>query len=320
MTAVLLGNIDYQRHMTNEGDQFQTGLHAAGWLLAGAGYDGIRDVPTILNTYKPDRVIVHDKRDWDPRSDIAFRKDIGFGRLGALATSPVYKAVVIKDAGSSLDYQREFYEEVSADAAIVYYHPRSVTTAGRWLTGRPLIRTYHSVSAADLDGIALDGPRQPALVSGAVANCYPLRQRVIRDAKQLGIAVLKHPGYGNRGSQTKAYLRTLAGYRVHVATASAYGFALRKIIESVAMGCTVVTDLPAYDVLPHIDGALVRVRPEIGTAELKTVVDVAIGDWDYAERTAWANRARAFYDHVAIGQRLDRVLAERMARDRVEVV
>lgn len=312
MTAILLANVDYRRHMTNEGDQFQEGLRAAGWILAGPGYDDLRDVPTILQTYQPDRVIVHDKRDWDPKSDIAFRKDIGFTRLSALQDFRGWKGVVIKDAASSLAYQRDFYQEVGADAAIVYYHPRSVTQYGPWLIGRPLVRTYHSVAAADLAGVALDGARKPAIVSGALAKCYPLRQRVVRDAAKLGIEVLRHPGYGNTGARTREYLRTLANYRVHIATASTYGFALRKIIESVAMGCTVITDLPAYDVLPEIDGALVRVRPEIGTAELKTVLDQAIGDWDYETRLGWAMRARWFYDSAEIGARLDRTIAARL--------
>jgi hypothetical protein len=314
VTAVLLGNIDYRRHMTNEGDQFQEGLRAAGWILAGPGYDGLRDVPAILDASRPDRVIVHDKRDWDPRSDIAFRKDLGFTRLGALADFRGFTGVVIKDAASSLAYQRDFYQEVGADAAIVYYHPRSVTQHGPWLVGRPLVRTYHSIAAEDVAGVPLDGARQPAIVSGALAKCYPLRQRVVRDAAKLGIEVLRHPGYGHAGTHTPQYLRILAHYRVHIATASTFGFALRKIIESVAMGCTVVTDLPAYDVLPEIDGALVRVRPEIGTAELKTVIDQAIGDWDYETRLGWAMRARWFYDVAAIGARLDRTIAERRAQ------
>jgi hypothetical protein len=312
MTAVLLANVDYRRHMTNEGDQFQEGLRAAGWILSGPGYDDLRDVPAILETYRPDRLIVHDKRDWDPTSDIAFRKDLGFTRLSALQAFNGWTGVLIKDAASSLAYQRDFYQEVSADAAIVYYHPRSVTQHGPWLIGRPLVRTYHSVSAEDLTGIALDGPRSAAVVSGALAKCYPLRQRVVRDAVSLGIHVVKHPGYGNRGAHTRDYLRMLAGYRVHVATASTFGFALRKIIESVAMGCTVVTDLPAYDVLPEIDGALVRVRPEIGPVELKTVIDQAIGDWDYEARLGWAMRARWFYDANEIGRRLDRAITDRL--------
>lgn len=306
---VCLANIDYQRHMTSEGDQFQEGLRSAGWTLCGRGYDGLQDVPAILARYQPKRVVVHDKRDWDPKSSICFRKDVGFQRLSALQSSTAYKAVVVKDAASSLPYQKAFFTEVAADAAIVYYHPRNAAMHGPWLTGRPMIRTYHSVDADDIATIPLDGPRRPALVSGATSNAYPLRQRAVRDAQMLGLDVLRHPGYGNLGARTSAYLRHLAGYKVHVATASMYGFALRKIIESVAVGCTVVTDLPAYDVLPEIDGALVRVKPTINPDELQRVIRDATAAWRLDERLAWAEKARAFYDYRAIGAYLDRALA-----------
>lgn len=305
---VLLANVDYRRHMTNEGDQFQEGLRSAGWTLAGAGYDDLTDVPAILERYQPARVVVHDKRDWDPQSDIAFRKDIGFDRLSALECWPSFKAVVVKDAASSIEYQRAFYDEVGADASIVYYHPDSVRRFATWMNGKPLVRTYHTLNPADYAGVALDGPRQGALVSGAVGKCYPLRQRVVRDARQLGVAVFKHPGYGNKGSRVRDYLEQLANFKVHVATASAYGFALRKIIESVAMGCTVVTDLPAYDVLPEIDEVLIRVSPTVTTPELRDVIAQALRDWTLEDRMRWAARARAFYDYQAMGVRLNQSL------------
>lgn len=305
---VVLGNVDYQRHMTNEGDQFQEGLRAAGWTLCGAEYDGLTDVPAILERYQPERVVVHDKRDWDPRSDIAFRKDIGFDRLSALQCWPGFKAVVVKDAASSIEYQRAFYEEVGADAAIVYYHPESVRRHSTWLKGKPLVRMHHTLDPEDYAEIPMDEPRHMGLVSGAVAKCYPLRQRVVQHAKGLGLSVLKHPGYGNKGSRVRDYLRTLSVFRVHVATASAYGFALRKIIESVAMGCTVVTDLPAYDVLPEIDAALVRVDPDIGVQSLNKVIRAAAEAWTLHERMAWAHRARAYYDYRVMGQRLSEAL------------
>lgn len=317
MSSVVLANVDYQRHMTSEGDQFQEGLRSAGWTLCGKGYDGLQDVPTILERYAPDRVVVHDKRDWDPLSAIAFRKDIGFTHLSALKAAPAFKAVVVKDAASSLPYQRAFYDEAGADAAIVYYHERSVTTHGMWLQGKPLIRTYHSLNADDLACVPLYGIRLGAVVSGAASNAYPLRQRVIRDAMALNVTVLRHPGYGNHiGVRTPEYLRQLARFKVHIATASMYGFALRKIIESVAVGCTVITDLPAYDVLPEIDGALIRVRPTIGTQEIHDVIAGAVSSWDLEERLVWAAKARRFYDHEAIGARLDRVLMDAAAEVR----
>jgi hypothetical protein len=136
VSGVLLANVDYRRHMTTEGDEFQEGLRSAGWTLCGVGYDGLTDVPGILDRYQPDRVVVHDKRDWDPASAIAFRKDLGFTRLSALRQSSAFKAVVVKDAASSLPYQKAFYDEVGADAAIVYYHEQSVTTHGMWFAGQ----------------------------------------------------------------------------------------------------------------------------------------------------------------------------------------
>jgi hypothetical protein len=306
---VVLANIDYRRHMTSEGDQFQEGLGAAGWTLCGTGYDGLTDVPTILDRYQPDQVIVHDKRDWDPASAIAFRKDLGFARLSALQTAAAFKAVVVKDAATSLPYQAQFFDEAGADAAIVYYHPRSVEQHSGWLQGKALIRTYHSVNVADLDPIDLRRPRGGAVVSGAVSKSYPLRQRVVRDKALLGIDVLKHPGYGNAGSTTPAYLRHIARYKVHIATASMFGFALRKMIESVAVGCTVITDLPAFDVLPAIDGALIRVKPTIGLRELRTVISDQLRFWDLDERLEWSAKARDFYDYRSIGRTLDLAIA-----------
>ena len=105
---------------------------------------------------------------------------------------------------------------------------------------------------------------------------YPLRQRAVRDRVVLGLDVLRHPGYGNRGAVTPAYCRELARYRVSVATASMYGFALRKIIEAVAVGCTVITDLPAYDVLPEIDAALIRVPSTINPPDFAAVIRDAV--------------------------------------------
>lgn len=309
MTDLLLGNVDYRRHMTTEGDQFQTGLEAAGWTIAGTGFDDLLDVPTILARYRPARIVVHDPRDWDPASPIAFRKDLGFQRIAALRTAEVYTAVVVKDAASSLAYQSKFFRDVRADAAIVYYAPRAIWVNAPWLQAVPLVRTYHSVDADDLARIPLTIERRAVVVSGALSKAYPLRQRVVRDSHVLGVDVIPHPGYGNRGARTPDYCRTLAGYKVSIATASMYGFALRKIIEAVAVGCTVITDLPALDVLPEIDGALVRVKPTIGTAEIAGVIAEAVTAWDPLERAAWAARARAFYDYRAIGRRLSMNLA-----------
>jgi hypothetical protein len=139
---------------------------------------------------------------------------------------------------------------------------------------------------------------------------------VIRDAVMCGVDVMRHPGYGNTGTRTPEYLKTIAGYKVHVATASMYGFALRKIIESVAVGCAVVTDLPDFDVLPEIDGAIIRVRPTANSIEMRDVIRSAVALWNLDERLAWAEKARRFYDYEAIGCYLSLELARAAERKR----
>lgn len=319
MTGIVLGNVDYRRHMTTEGDQFQEGLRAAGWPICGTGFDGYTDVPLILDRYRPDTIVIHDPRDWDPSSAIAFRKDLGFTRLSALRTAEAFKAIVVKDAASSLVYQARIFRQVGADAAITYYHARSIWKNADWLQHVPLIRTYHSLDADDLAAIPMGSDRRAVVVSGALSKAYPLRQRVVRDSHVLGVDVIPHPGYSNKGARTPAYCRLLGGYKVSIATASMYGFALRKIIEGVAVGCTVITDLPAYDVLPAIDGALVRVPATINPPELASVIAAAVLSWDPLERALWAARARLFYDYRALGRRLADHLAIAAVAPRGEV-
>lgn len=304
---VVLANIDYRQHTTDEGDQFQCGLEAAGWKLTGHGYDGNRHVPTILEKYKPQCVVVHDKRDWDPSSGICFRPEVRFKGLSALMTYPGFKAVVIKDAGSSIDYHHQFAMETKADALITYYHAESVNKLAPWMRGYPQIRTYHTVDHLQASE-AFRTERKRAIVTGAVSKTYPLRQRVIQNAALMNVDVFKHPGYGNKGSHTSGYLRLLGQYKVHVATASSYGFALRKIIESVAVGAIPVTNLPAYDVLPEIDGALVRVPSDISVHDLNNIITAAAKSWDGEERFYYAQSARMFYDYTQMGHRLAKLI------------
>lgn len=320
---LILGNIDYEQHTTDEGDQFQRGLAAAGWQLAGPGYgDGCADVPTLLERFQPEAVIVHDKRDWSPDSPGSFRKDLGYQRLWQLRTRPdIFRAGILKDAGSSTAYHRSFFHEIDADAGIAYYALPTVRRLNSWLgSRRQLLRVYHSVDASLCAELDLAGERRRAVVTGACSGAYPLRSKLFKLAAAgaaPGIEAIGHPGYHNRGSHTPAYLRLLTGFKVHVATASRFGFALRKIIESVACGATPVTNLPCEDVLPEIDGALVRIAPDAGIAELLAAVERAAAAWNLAERMEWARKAWSFYDWRAAGLRLageiEALLAQRRA-------
>jgi hypothetical protein len=307
---IVLANRDYGpatdgwgAHMTDEGQQLQEGLAYAGWILTGAGYgDGCTDVPTLLERYKPTHVFVQDPRDWDTKSAGCFNRKVCFQRAESLAERhDIKKFLPLKDAGSVVNYQRDFAKRIGADGLVLYYHERSVGLLSPWCRHYRTTRTYHTVGQCPPLNL---GERKRGLVSGAIGEVYPLRRTAFHHAGALGINALPHPGYGNRGCCTDAYLALLNGYRVHVATASRYGFALRKIIESVAMGCIPVTDLPHYDQLPVIDEALVRVPPNCSIGTLKAAIDLAESIWSPGRAEALAKKAREYYDWRAMGNRL----------------
>lgn len=327
MKKVVLANIDYRRHMTDEGEQLQAGLAAAGWWLAGYGYHGERkldstNVREILRTLNPDVVLVQDKRDWDPANPGCFNRMVGFLNIESLAAVDRKYAVigVLKDAGNHnqhmVQYQNQSAHEIRADALVVYWSLDSVRKFSPWASEYSLIRTYHTVDACLCDAILPlhaigKRSRRRGLVSGANnPDVYPIRAMARKHARYLSIDDLKFPGYGNHGCKTPEYLFDLSGYKVHVATASIYGAALRKIIESVAMGTKVVTDLPQSDPLPYIDEALVRIPQSCTVRELKDAIDRAEAEWNPESAEFFAERARAWYDYRAAGVRLDAAICD----------
>lgn len=305
---LVLANHDYRRHMTDEGLQLQQGLEYAGWKLVGAGYkDNCRSIPMILDAHKPQAVFVQDKRDWDPHSGVCTGGDAyQFHHLDALASYPGFVAVPVKDAGpDGSEYHEAFCREVGAKAVVLYYHQLSCLKYCPWLTQYRLVRTYHSINPQDLPDFVPGDQRRPALGSGAVmGDTYPIRTRVCTHPQDFGLMWLKHPGYANRGVHTPRYLEFISQFKVHLATSSSYGFALRKIIESVACGCTPITDLPSYDVLPEIDRALVRIKPRISDNDLRLTIAKAVTDWDEDGRLKWAQKAIDYYNYACMGVRL----------------
>lgn len=303
---------EYKSHLTDEGNQIQLGLQHNGWTLCGAGFgDGCRDVAQLLDRHNPEAVFVNDARDWVASSPGAFNKNVAFTNTQELASrKDIVRLSVCKDAGTAQRFQREFAEHIGADGMVIYYHPRSVLAVSPWLQSYPLIRTYHSVDADFCNTLAMSRQRKRGLVSGAQnPTVYPLRNFVTKHARALDIDVLPHAGYGNRGCRTPEYLRTLAQYKVHVATASSYGFALRKLIESVAVGATPVTDLPSYDQLPGIDSALIRIPSGAGFFHVKEAIDFAENSWNFDQRMEYARIARELYDWRVIGKALDTKIA-----------
>lgn len=337
MKKLVLANRDYgpatsdwpHAHTSTEGLELQLGLEHAGWTLVGAGYGprgshpDARDVRKIIDEHRPDIVFVQDKRDWDPHFNGCFNKKVGYSNLDYLKQHPtIFKACILKDAASVRQYQQIFFDEADADAAVVYYSPSIVVRLNPWIAMKKkrVVRIYHSVNRDVCDAIEFR-PRERRLrciVTGATSNVYPLRTAVMNLAlrhPQLDIKVFGHPGYGNGGSHTNSYLEEISKYRVHIATASRFGFALRKIIESVAVGAVPVTNLPVEDLLPEIDGALIRVPFQANPSHLLHAVNRADEEWNEEDRRRWAIKARQYYDYRAAGLRLDRALvAARQAK------
>lgn len=307
---VVLANIDYERHMTDEGNQFQIGLRHAGWTLCGVGYDGLTHVPDILERYKPTHIVVHDKRDWSPECHISFRKDIGFTGLSCLArNNDIKKFVVVKDAGTFHAFHEQFVNEVNPTGVIVYYHKLSVLGGSPFLSDRRLVRTRHSVNKEDCDSVPFSGQRADVLVSGARGgHTYPIRSELAARAGELRIDLMNHPGYANKGSATPRYLESISRYKAHICSSSVFGFSLRKIIESIAMGCVPITDLPKYDNYPYVNDAIERV-PRGAPADLWAErAHRAAREWDFDKRKKFAELAREHYDYRAIGWNLSKAL------------
>lgn len=314
VTRLVLANRGYAAHTTDEGLHLEDGLAHAGWTLAGFDVgDGCVDVPTLIKRHQPSVVMVQDVRDWHRENRWGcFDSRYHFERYEALQDCGAFVATPFKDAGSAPEVQREFFRTIEPDALITYYHARAVNEASSdYATMWRQIRTYHSIDADLVRSIPLDGDRRRGIVTGATGvGVYPLRQRVFEQSKRLGIDGHGHPGYGAKGCDTPRYLRQLAGYKVHIATASRFHFALRKVIESVAVGCVPITNLPAWDVLPEIDDALVRVSDSITMGDLHGVIDRAERTWDLDRARHFATKACEFYDYRAAGRRLDAAILE----------
>lgn len=289
-----------RQHMTSEGWELFEGLGVNGYALCGYGspLDGLTSVRKILELYKPGTLLLQDKREWDCGG---FRdKKAYFRHVNLLNLKPkVFKLTVLKDAQQRPNYHRESAVEMGCHAWVVYYHPRIVKHVAPYVRGRHLIRTYHTVNAADVPAYSPSG-RKGCLLSGAtIADAYPLRLRLFENAGRLPHTdLLYHPGYHRNGSATPDFLKTLSRYRVSICTASKYGYTLRKLTESTACGCVVITDLPVDDPLPEIDGNLIRVPSSISAEELAPIIQEAIDRYDPVRQEHFANKALRRYNHL----------------------
>lgn len=304
---VFLAHHSFLKHMSSEGWQLQEGLREAGYTLYGKGYaQASQDAAEILRTVRPRVVVVQDKREWDPAAPGCFDKSAAFHHTEALAADPeTFRVTIYKDLQNKPDYHRQAAAEIGCHAWIVYYHPRLVPFLSGFVRPQHILRTYHSLDANVVPAYR-PGGRRLALLSGATGDrCYPFRTRLLKHIRQLpGVEVLRHPGYHARGTTTNNYLQLLTRFKIAICTASVFGYALRKIVEATACGCVVVTDLPRDEVLPEIDGNLVRVHPGIALAELRKILQREAERYDAARQEDFAQRAKRWYDYRRLGQQL----------------
>jgi len=293
-----------RRHMTDEGWQIFAGLEHAGYSLYGARLPNCDTNVANIVRLNPKVVVVQDKREWDvsPRD---FRdKAACFKNVEELRNrSDIFKITILKDAHQRPDYHKESADGMGAHAWIVYYHPTIVKHVAGYVRPKHLIRTYHTLDKDLVPGFSTK--RSGTLISGAVSGAYPWRKKLVTSHKLLRDArVVKHPGYHMSGCQTPVFLRQLNSVKVSICTSSIYGYVLRKVIESVACGCVVITDLPHDEVLPEIDPCLVRVPTDMPIVKLNNLIVRLYDEYDIEKQRMYAEKAKAYYDFRVSGIRL----------------
>lgn len=332
---LVLGNAAYRylqglagAHMTDEQAQLQDGLVHNGWHIAGPKFDlyaekylncpgeHVHDnsrVDQLLRNLKPETVFVQDPRDMMAESGGCFDKWTNFEYIESLASYNGFKILSFKDAAVAIEYQRDFAAKIKADALATYYHADSIRLTSPWADNYQQIRHYHCVNEDVIWRLDLRQNRLRGLVSGHTSTAfYPLRHEVAKHAHTLGLTVLPHPGWNNHGCKVPEYLALLVCFKVHVATATRYGHALRKIIESVCCGCQCVTNLPAHDKLPVIDDWLIRLPVNATIRDVKVAVDKAEAEWDIQTAIQRARAACEYYDYRADAKRLDAAITKAM--------
>jgi len=292
----------FARHMTDEAWQLQVGQQGQGYTLLGRhfGKDEV-DVSDAFRRHKPSTAILQDKREWDSSRAGCYDKTVGFHRIEAGAEhSDVFRVTIHKDLHHDPSYHHDFHNAWKTHAWIVYYNQRIATHLCPWMRPEHVVRTYHSVDASRVPAFSAERPNRCLLSGQLQQKTYPLRTNAANWAKEGLLSpcdVLHHPGYHANGAATPDYLQTLSGYKVSICTASIYGYALRKIIESTACGCVVITDLPADETLPEIDGNLIRVHPGITHRQLTDLIRVAVAEYDPELQEAYADAALKYYDY-----------------------
>jgi len=294
-----------KRHTADAGWQLTTGLDEAGYTLCGSDLTiDEQDVPTILGLTNPSIVIIQDKREWEGKTARQRGNEkLKFYRVEALKQrDDLFKLTVLKDAQQNPVYHKNSAEEMGVHGWITYYHEDIVKRIAPYIRKEHLVRTSHSLDPIHVPKFRTE--RRDCVVTGAVSRVYPLRNKIIKNHGQLGINYFRHPGYHAKGCMTPQFLMMLSKYKVSVCTSSMYGYALRKLIESSACGCVVVTDLPVDDRLPFIEDNLVRVSPNISLDDLKELLRSLCENYDIGKQKKISEDVKIYYDWRNVGKRL----------------
>lgn len=313
LPRIALGVESMSRHMTNEGWEIMLGLRAGGYEIAGKDCDiNLTDVRKILEDYNPGTVVVQDKREWmgltaDKSRDPSMR----FTGIEELRNRlDIFKLTIVKDAQHDNSFHSESAEEIGCHGWIVYYNPRIVSRLAPYIRPQHIIRIYHTVDRLVVPPYTTNNRIDRALLSGAMSpRAYPLRCKIRDNLPRLSkVDYLKHPGYHRRGACTPDFLKKLTQYKVSICTASIYGYALRKIIESTACGCRVITDLPEDEKLPEIDGNLIRIETNTSMERLEDTIFSAIATYNPEIQSYFAEVALRRYDYRTEGKRLSNAI------------
>ena len=300
----------YRRHMDNGRWLFQRGMEICGWKSMASnlppGDEGLctNDLSTVPGAKL---VIMWPRHEWDytVRHPCATTPEEGFVNYNKLGPKCV-RIAATHDAGSRVQEHRAWFDEWEPDYYLTWYHDKSVLTQMPFLDPSKLIRTYHILNTPSSYYCGQRYDR--ALFSGARNRfVYPLREKIIKWGLQ-NVDILPHPGYHMSGSTSYMFLDTLTHYKVSICTASVYNFALKKIFESTAAGCRVITNLPPYDVLPVIDGNLIRLHTWTPQT-LRDAIGHAIATYDADAQRKLAWECRAYYDYNRESVRLNSKLS-----------
>lgn len=306
---------DYEKHTMNQGWLFQKGMEAAGYILVGKDFEcPYRDGGQLAEAFEPAVAFVADKLDWDAALDGCYDKQAHFTNLQGLGDESIFRIAMIHDSHRRWGIQRQMHEDLNPHAWVCYYHPDIVAVSQPWIRKEHILRTYHSLDPAEVPEFTLE--RIGCIASGArCKEIYPLRETASLAMCHMPEGkYLRHPGYGNRGSRTAEYLKVLSGFRVAICTASIYCFAVRKIIEATACGCIVITDLPAEEEMPNIDGNLHRVPSDISVKDLIDAARACEASYTIDRQYWFAEQAKEYYDYRRLYADL-RQRIEKMRKD-----